>query len=177
MNTWSKSQLKNLWQHASTIPAPSQGYSIFEKSNRLIFIESRYSLQHTIRYRILFRPIVTNRSQSKVIDYSPSVSREFTPLRVATATLSTPHLPTLYLMLYSSSLPHLSQRNDSVVLHTHFFSILPEENLRKTRNFTKNKFSYWKQNFPSPINWMHATSDDIRFIGSFPFSLFSGWSK
>lgn len=115
MNTWSKSQLKNLWQHASTIPAPSQGYSIFEKSNRLIFIESRYSLQHTIRYRILFRPIVTNRSQSKVIDYSPSVSREFTPLRVATATLSTPHLPTLYLMLYSSSLPHLSQRNDSVL--------------------------------------------------------------
>lgn len=115
MNTWSKSQLKNLWQHASTIPAPSQGYSIFEKSNRLIFIQSRYSLQHTIRYRILFRPIVTNRSQSKVIDYSPSVSREFTPLRVATATLSTPHLPTLYLMLYSSSLPHLSQRNDSVL--------------------------------------------------------------
>lgn len=115
MNTWSKSQLKNLWQHASTIPAPSQGYSIFEKSNRLIFIESRYSLQHTIRYRILFRPIVTNRSQSKVIDYSPSVSREFTELRVATATLSTPHLPTLYLMLYSSSLPHLSQRNDSVL--------------------------------------------------------------
>lgn len=116
MNTWSKSQLKNLWQHASTIiPAPSQGYSIFEKSNRLIFIECRYSLQHTIRYRILFRPIVTNRSQSKLIDYSPSVSREFTPLRVATATLSTPHLPTLYLMLYSSSLPHLSQRNDSVL--------------------------------------------------------------
>lgn len=115
MNTWSKSQLKNLWQHASTIPAPSQGYSIFEKSNRLIFIQSRYSLQHTIRYRILFRPIVTNRSQSKVIDYSPSVSREFTPLRVATATLSTPHLPTLYLMLYSSSLPHLSQRNNSVL--------------------------------------------------------------
>lgn len=115
MNTWSKSQLKNLWQHASTIPAPSQGYSIFEKSNRLIFIQSRYSLQHTIRYRILFRPIVTNRSQSKVIDYSPSVSREFTLLRVATATLSTPHLPTLYLMLYSSSLPHLSQRNDSVL--------------------------------------------------------------
>lgn len=120
MNTWSKSQLKNLWQHASTIPAPSQGYSIFEKSNRLIFIESRYWLQQTIRYRILsklpsdsYESIAeqSNRLFSQCQSWVYSVASS----DLATATLSTPHLPTLYLMLYSSSLPHLSQRNDSVL--------------------------------------------------------------